>query len=135
MKTKTLVIIIFLALALFASRNFIKDEVIPFFFDEDNNFSLNELIDLGILDNENTMESLAQFADNDENNFSMSDIDIDSLNLEALSDEQLGMLMRVIAKDMTMAELISSGEFTLQDLKDVGLFDVMMDNLSNTSDE
>lgn len=130
MKTKTLVIIIFCVLVLLASRNFIKDEVIPFFFGEDNDFSLNELIDLGILDNENTLESLGHFADND-NDFSMSDIDINSLNLSALSDEQLGMLMRVISKDMTMTELIKSGEFTLQDLKDVGLFDVIMDNLSN----
>ena len=134
MKTKTLVIIIFCVLVLFASRNFIKDEVIPFFFGEDSDFSLNELINLGILDNENTLESLGHFADND-NDFSMSDIDINSLNLSALSDEQLGMLMRVISKDMTMTELIKSGEFTLQDLKDVGLFDVIMDNLSNTNEE
>lgn len=134
MKTKTLVIIIFCVLVLFASRNFIKDEVIPFFFGEDSDFSLNELINLGILDNENTLESLGHFADND-NDFSMSDIDINSLNLSALSDEQLGMLMRVISKDMTMTELIKSGEFTLQDLKDVGLFDVIMDNLSNKDDD
>jgi len=134
LKTKTIVIIIFCALVLFASRNFIKDEIIPFFFDGDNNFSLNELVDLGILDNENTLESLAQFADNDKS-FSMSDIDIDSLNLGKLSDEQLSMLMRVIARDMTMTELIKSGEFTLQDLKDVGLFDVMMDNLGNKNED
>lgn len=134
MKTKTLVIIIFTGLALFASRNFIKDEVIPFFVNSENEFSLDELIDLGVLDGENTLESLGQFADND-NRFSMSDIDISSLNLDSLSDEQLSMLMRVIAKDMTMTELIQSGEFTLQDLKDVGLFDVMTDSLSNTNDE
>lgn len=134
MKTKTIVLIIFIALALFASRNFIKEEVIPFFFDSENEFSLNELIDLDILDGDNTMESLGQFADND-NRFSMSDIDISSLNLKSLSDEQIGMLMRVISKDMTMTELIQSGEFTLQDLKDVGLFDVMVDSLRNTDEE
>ena len=134
MKTKTIVIIVFCALALFASRNYIKDTVIPFFFDGENDFSLDELIDLNILDGDNTLESLGQFADND-NGFSMSDIDISSLNLEALSDEQLGMLMRVISKDMTMTELIQSGKFTLQDLKDVGLFDVMVDSLNNTDEQ
>lgn len=134
MKTKTLVIIIFCALVLFASRNFIKEEIFPFFFGEDSDFSLNELIDLGVLDKENTLESFANFADND-NRFSMSDIDISSLDLSTLSDEQLGMLMRVIAKDMTMTELIKSGEFTLQDLKDVGLFDIMIDSLNNKNEE
>ena len=164
MKTKTIVIIIFCGLALFASRNYIKDLSLTFLDDDkvvsddytqdqqsaiddfkngasnvfsllkDNLFSLDELSDLKILDNKNPLQSLGELIDNDKS-FSMSDINIDSLNLNDVSDEQLSTLMKVISGDMTMSQLVISGEFTMEDLQNMGLFDVIMDNIGKDSDE
>ena len=68
-----------------------------------------------------TLESLGELIDTD-NRFSMSDIDISSLNLEHLSSEQISMLGQVISGDMTMTQLIASGEFTFSDIQKTGLF-------------
>lgn len=159
MKTSTIVIIIICALVLFTAREPIKNFVQSFINDEEayndeqqsaidefkegagnifgmmkkGLFSLDELIHLGILDGENPLKSLGEKIDND-NKFSMSDIDINSLNLENLSAEQTSILMQVISGNMTMTELVTSGEFTMKNLQDMGLFDVIMDNIGK-SDE
>ena len=155
MKTKTIVIIILCALALFASRKYIIDFFSPFFnggeftqeqqsaiddykegtgniFDllKDKLFSLEDLTDLGILSGENTLEKIGELIDND-NRFSMSDIDIGSLHLEHLSEEQTDMLLKVISGDMTMTQLVTSGKFTLKDLQETGLIDVIINSISN----
>ncbi len=155
MKTKTIVIIIFCALALFAARKYIIDFISPYLnlgdysqeqqsaiddynegsgniFDllKDKLFSMEDLIDLGILDGENPLENLGELIDND-NRFSMSDIDISSLNLESLSEEQTDILMDVISGKMTMTQLVTSGKFTLKDLQEIGLIDVIIDSINN----
>ena len=104
---------------------------------KDGLFSLKELTELGILDDENPLESLGELIDNNKS-FSMSDIDISSLNIENLTEEQITMLMKVISGEMTMTELITSGTFTLKDFQDMGLFDVIIDNINrpdNTNSE
>ena len=60
----------------------------------------------------------------------MSDIDISSLHLENLSETQVEMVLDVISGDMTMTQLVTSGEFTFKDLQEVGLLDVIIDSLS-----
>jgi len=154
LKTKTIIIILLCALALFAARNYIIDFVSPLLsgddytqeqqsaideynegsgsiFDlmKDKLFSLEDLINLGIFDNEDSLEDLGESIDND-NRFSMSDIDISSLHLENLSETQVDMLLDVISGDMTMTQLVTSGEFTFKDLQEVGLLDVIIDSLS-----
>jgi len=162
LKTKTIVIILFCALVIFSARNYIKDSVLPFLginleensenytneqqsaiddfkngvtsvfnLMKDGLFSLTELIDLGILDKETPMESLGKLIDNDES-FSVSDIDIDSLSLENLNNEQYTLILKVFSGQMTMTELITSGKFTLTDLQNIGLFDAIMDNINNS---
>jgi len=161
MKTKTLVVIILIGLVLFSARNYIKDTVLPYLngteestseyteeqqsaIDEfkdgvinvfalmkDNIFSQDELSDMNILDGKKPLESLGELIDNDKS-FSVSDIDIDSLNLENLNNEQITMLMKVFSGQMSMTELLTSGTFTFKDLQDMGLFNVIMDNINKS---
>ncbi|MEX1377186.1 MAG: hypothetical protein AB1Z23_06895 [Eubacteriales bacterium] len=157
MKTKTIVIIILIGLALFASRNYIKDFVGPIFdgndettsFTEeqqsalddfkngvsnvfslfkDNLFSLDELGDADVVDDEKPLKSIGEMIDNDDS-FSITDISISSLNLENLNNEQIAMLAKALTGEITMTELLTSGKFTFKDLQDMGLFEVIMDNL------
>lgn len=160
MKTRTIVIIILIALFLFSARNYIKELAEPLFNGEESQFteeqqsaidsfkdgasnifnlfkgglfSLSELADLGILDKDNPLQSLGELIDNDER-VSITDIDISSLNLEHLSDEQKLELLDVFTGEKTMTELISGGSFTLKDFQDMGLFDAILDNMKKSGE-
>ena len=160
MKTKTIVIILLLGLAIFAARNYIKDFLAPLFdgkdettvfTDEqqdalddfksgvsnvftlfkDNLFSLDELSDADVVDDEQPLESIGKMIDNDDS-FKITDISINSLNLENLSNDQIALLAKALTGEITMTELLTSGEFTFKDLQDMGLFDVIMENIKKS---
>ena len=43
--------------------------------------------------------------------------------------------MQVFTGDISMTELIATGEFTLKDFQDMGLFSVIIDNIGNSDNE
>jgi len=158
MKTKTIVIIILCALVIFAARNYIKDFVTDiidnggidyteqqqsaidsfkegagnvFNLMKEGLFTLDELVDLGILEKDHPLESLGELIDKD-NRFSMSDVDITKLNLEHLSSEQISLLGQVISGDMTMTQLIATGKFSFSDFQKMGLFEMIISSINKS---
>ncbi len=50
-----------------------------------------------------------------------ADIDINDLNLEGLSDEQVVIIKQLLNEEVTLQEVISAGVLTNEDLRNIGL--------------
>ncbi|MCK5811689.1 MAG: hypothetical protein KAG94_02210 [Clostridiales bacterium] len=50
-----------------------------------------------------------------------TDIDINDLNLEGLSDEQVGIVKQLLNEEVTLQEVISAGVLANEDLRNMGL--------------
>jgi len=79
-------------------------------------FTQQQLIDLKLIPDVEERNTFKGFLEND-----FSKIDIDSLNLEGLSEAQVEAVKKLIAGEMTMQEIISSQIITRPQLATIGL--------------